>query len=237
MNRELGSLLLLLTLLAPGARAQESGLESPVDLATIDRGIAREPLYGTDTPLYALLVFGAAAKPRVWIVLDGDTLYVDRNGDGDLTQPGETVAATGSTFEVGSIGEADGTPRQGSLRVRRMDDQFRLTLRVKGRERYYAGFDPGDPLRFAPRRVDAPVIHFGGALTLRLYNVPPTFFPGTPSQLNLSMGTPGLGNGSFAAIDASIVIDCDIAPVAEIAFQHREAGREPIRVRAPIEGD
>jgi hypothetical protein len=29
----------------------------------------------------------------VWLVHDGDTLYVDRNGNGDLTEPGEKVAA------------------------------------------------------------------------------------------------------------------------------------------------
>ncbi len=28
-----------------------------------------------------------------WLVRDGDTLYVDRNGNGDLTEPGEKVAA------------------------------------------------------------------------------------------------------------------------------------------------
>jgi hypothetical protein len=40
-----------------------------------------------------LLVFGPQAKTRVWLVRDGDTLYVDRNGNGDLTEAGEKVAA------------------------------------------------------------------------------------------------------------------------------------------------
>jgi hypothetical protein len=30
-------------------------------------------------------VFGPDAKKRIWLMLDGDELYVDRNGDGDLT--------------------------------------------------------------------------------------------------------------------------------------------------------
>jgi WD40 repeat protein len=64
-------------LLAPPAQAQ--------DLAKIERKIAKEPAYQTKTPKYCLLVFGLDAKTRVWLVQDGDTLYVDRNGSGDLT--------------------------------------------------------------------------------------------------------------------------------------------------------
>jgi hypothetical protein len=36
-----------------------------------------------------LLVFGTDARDRVWLVHDGDTLFVDRNGNGDLTDDGE----------------------------------------------------------------------------------------------------------------------------------------------------
>ena len=40
---------------------------------------------------YGLLMFGPEGKDRVWIVLDGDTLYVDRNGNGDLTEANENI--------------------------------------------------------------------------------------------------------------------------------------------------
>jgi hypothetical protein len=62
------------------------------DLAQLERRIAKEPAYKT-RPKYCLLVFGPEAKTHIWLVLDGGTLYVDRNGDGDLTAPGEMVAA------------------------------------------------------------------------------------------------------------------------------------------------
>src|SRR3569623_1065639 len=62
------------------------------DLGKIDRRIRKEPAY-KGKPGYCLLVFGRAADHRVWLVLDGDTLYVDRNGDGDLTGEGEKVSA------------------------------------------------------------------------------------------------------------------------------------------------
>jgi hypothetical protein len=79
----------------------------------IDRTIGKEPIYKSKAPKYGLLVFGPQAKDRTWLVLDGDTLYVDRNGNGDLTDPGEKILADkkagrdpeedGYTFEVGEV--------------------------------------------------------------------------------------------------------------------------------------
>ena len=73
------------------------------DLAKIDRTIRKQPAYRSKAPKYCLLVFGPKAETRVWLVLDlvsepweadgaKNALYVDRNGDGDLTGPGERVA-------------------------------------------------------------------------------------------------------------------------------------------------
>ena len=86
---------------------------APAGAPQIDRTLRKEPAYRTKAPKYGLLVFGPEGKDRVWLVHDGDTLYVDRNGNGDLTEPGEKVAATkrpgrdpaeeGYTFDVGEI--------------------------------------------------------------------------------------------------------------------------------------
>lgn len=61
------------------------------DLAELRRPIRKEPTYATKDPRYCLLVLGSACRMRVWLVLDGEALYVDRNGNGDLTEPGEMV--------------------------------------------------------------------------------------------------------------------------------------------------
>src|SRR4051812_29976418 len=76
-------------------------------------GPAKEPAYQTKAPKYGLLRFGPKGEDRVWLVLDGDTLYVDRNGNGDLTEPGDKVAAekrpgrdpgeSGRSFDVGDV--------------------------------------------------------------------------------------------------------------------------------------
>ena len=65
-----------------------AGTDSP----HIDRSIAKEPVYQSK-PEYCLLVFGPGMRDRVWLVIDGDVLYVDRNGDGDLTSPEKRVEA------------------------------------------------------------------------------------------------------------------------------------------------
>jgi hypothetical protein len=75
--------------------------------------IGKEPAYRTKTPKYGLLAFGPEGKDQVWLVLDGDILYVDRNGNGDLTEAGEKIAAekkpgrdpesVGYIFDVGDL--------------------------------------------------------------------------------------------------------------------------------------
>jgi hypothetical protein len=37
------------------------------------------------------MVFGPEARDRVWLVLDDEALYVDRNGNGDLTEEGKRI--------------------------------------------------------------------------------------------------------------------------------------------------
>jgi hypothetical protein len=63
-----------------------------VDLAGIDRTIRKEPDYQSPSRQYALFVFGPEARVRVWAVIDGDSLYLDRNGNGDLTEAGERLS-------------------------------------------------------------------------------------------------------------------------------------------------
>jgi hypothetical protein len=50
----------------------------------------KEPKYQKE-PRYALLAFGPKRETRVWMVLEGTTLYVDRNANGDLTEPEERL--------------------------------------------------------------------------------------------------------------------------------------------------
>jgi hypothetical protein len=64
---------------------------------------AKEPGYA-GKPQYLGLQSGEA---RAWLVLDGETLYVDRDGDGDLTGPTKKVKGKKDrdslSFEVGEV--------------------------------------------------------------------------------------------------------------------------------------
>ena len=96
--------------LAVGLTLLVSGAGGAADLKKLDRRIGKEPAYQSKSPRYLLLAFGPEAKDRAWLVLDGDVLYVDRDGDGDLTKPGNKVTAKkdeprdqGLLFEAGDL--------------------------------------------------------------------------------------------------------------------------------------
>lgn len=69
-----------------------SGQIVAADYDKIERQIKKEPVYQSPKPGYALLLFGREPRLVVWVVLDGKTLYIDRNANGDLTDEGERFA-------------------------------------------------------------------------------------------------------------------------------------------------
>ncbi|MCS6977486.1 MAG: hypothetical protein NZM31_10830 [Gemmatales bacterium] len=94
------------TLLLLGASLAKAN-ESAVDLSKIERRIGKEPAY-QGKPGYLLLVFGPEAKHKAWLVLDGNTLYVDRFGTGDLDRPecrveGKPHPCCPCVFEAGDL--------------------------------------------------------------------------------------------------------------------------------------
>ena len=62
------------------------------DPPKIEPTIAKEPVY-KGKPRYCRLEFGPTGSEHVWLVQDGDVLYVDRRGDGDLTGAGCKIAS------------------------------------------------------------------------------------------------------------------------------------------------
>jgi hypothetical protein len=185
MRTSLSAAFLLVGFLAAGAPA--------ADLTKIDRTIAKEPAY-QGKPKYCLLVFGPEAKFRVWLVLDGDTLYVDRNGNGNLTEAGnrvgksrhprlhdvlfEPVVLTGvdgkrrhlltvRTYNSGGMGVNDDR----GVAFGRLETKVRYQM-VGGLENQCASYlrlrEDRDKVEFADRPTNAPIIHFDGPLTLAL---------------------------------------------------------------------
>ncbi len=70
-------------------RAEESHQSASL-FENIDRSILHEPNYES-TPKYGLLLIGARGESKVWMVEDGRRLYLDKNGNGDLTDDGPPI--------------------------------------------------------------------------------------------------------------------------------------------------
>ena len=253
MTRRTALALALAMLIGPPAGA--------ADLAAARRPPAREPAY-KNAPRYCLLVFGPQAQFRVWLVQDGDALYVDRNGDGDLTAPGKRVAPKQEqknfrTFEAGDLADgklthtglvvsqlkatADFAGNAGEFaRITRQEPEgWVWTVHVAAerpaddtrplprRIGYVANGDGLGYLLFAPRPQDAPVIHFNGPWTLGLQDVKQRLTAGRKTELQIGVGTPGEGPGTFAFVLYPDTIPADVYPVAEITYPPRAKGDPP----------
>jgi hypothetical protein len=208
---------------------------SAADLTRVDRTIAREPAYQTKSPRYCLLVFGPQAKTRVWLVRDGDVLYADRNGNGDLTEPGERYRGTKGTKEVrwtiGDVVEADRRARHTDLQVRFRRGSFSLGLRTADGLRQAVGNEMG-PLHFSDRARDAPIVHFAGPLTF-LFRTPPKLVSGKEEHFIALVGTAGLGEGTAAYCHSDEFMK--VKMVGEVEFP-RPSPAAPLRLRCTDEG-
>ena len=251
--------LLLLTTFTNSAFAAEP--------AKVDRSIGAEPKYNV-APKYCLLTFGPDAKDRVWIVQDGETLYVDKNGNGDLTEPGEKIdrekprkgyeGAKNMRFEVGDLivngrthqglqlfaapveTYADGALKMLTTFLPKESPVYTIRCSVAvpgvkgggtdGRLEMSAGpTDRKGLLVFQPKTADAPVIHFGGQLEVTFYGPQPRMRVGRSTEFTLTVGSPGVGAGTFAMLGYEDTIPKTSFPKAEITFAPSTPGGTPIK--------
>jgi hypothetical protein len=158
------------------------------DWAKIDRRIGKEPAYQTK-PQYCLLVFGPEARLHVWVVLDGDVLYVDRNGNGDLTEPGKRIARSKQRTDVVAFEDIQITEPPHSVSYKftvyaSPKDRHNNVIWVVGKLLQY-----GTDL-FSDRREEAPVLHFGGPLSMGLAS-DAHLRGGGEAEFRVQIGTPG----------------------------------------------
>lgn len=202
----------------PGANAE--GGSKPVDLSKIDRTIRKEPTY-TGKPRYALVVLGPEAKTRVWMVMDGETLYVDRNGNGDLTEANERVpldVEATKKIKLGpgmykgmnefNLGKIDGVPLVLNYWVRDVKyvpkNDFEKGIHKDHVEKGWEnstlypiakdGSRAQTPLMFCLRPEDAQIAHVAGrpTITLRSHENEPLYREQEENVFQVMIGTPGL---------------------------------------------
>jgi hypothetical protein len=143
----------LLTVNLPGNAA---------DLSKIDRILGKEPVYQS-RPKYCLLVFGPEGKTRVWLVVDGDVLYADCKGNGDLTGKDQRFPKQGTSFFVDTM-PASHAGHPFKLRL----DVNKTSYKIQCFTRDSPGLRTSGVLLFADRPEDAPVVHFEGPLTFTI---------------------------------------------------------------------
>jgi hypothetical protein len=210
-----------------------------------DRTIAKEPAYKSKAPRYCQLVFGPQAKQSVWLVIDGEDLYVDRNGNSDLTEAGECVTrkpvSQGGGFAVPKLDIGDGTTTYSNLIVywtrrppggAQAEHTVEVMVGVGKRYCQYASFKSSAT---APK--DAPLIHFGGPLEMVLLGGDaPLAAPGKEGAIAAAIGTRS-STGHLAMIrhDRNLPPKADVHPVAEVTFPGKGGGAKPVAVKVPLD--
>jgi hypothetical protein len=216
-------LLVLVAVLLPAAPV------SAVDYSRIERKIAREPAYRSMRPMYALLLFGPKAAMRVWLVLDGDELYLDRNGDGDLTGKDEHLGNLSKVKDV-TLADPDGKTKYvitniGSYQNGMPAEHLMINVDIRGPLSYRQYCD----LKTAEKPNRASLAHFHGPLTAgpRTINwkVPSglTLTTGEkPGDLYAMIGTMSAEHGCWVVVRTHIGNDSafakEVRPMVEVEF-------------------
>jgi len=242
----------LLLLLIPAAiLAANDGPPRP------DRRLTKEPAY-QGTPRYYLLVFGAEMTSSVWLVFDGTTLYVDRNANGDLTEPGERFSAKESKvtteidgkkypqldYEIPDVTERDGKTKHSPLRVSLMratkneyGDVY-VTVRTAAGYRQYSYFGFNQEKDRVPKPATAPFRHFHGPLHLKLLEPAPGLLRGESMNLYAQIETPhegpqkvwvDHGNGKDPTVPA------DVNPIVTIELPTGKPGAKSVKLKVPLD--
>jgi hypothetical protein len=240
--------------LALGCLAAGFTAEAPAaDLTKVERAIRKEPAYKTKDPRYCLLVFGPKADYRVWLVLDGNTLYVDRNGNGDLTEAEESTRpqerhTDPCSFKPVTIQGPDGKAEENlefvlfgwfDYTAGKATPEVFPAVFVSWKGRHFGSWgDENGPCLWGRKPQEAPVLHVDGPLQMGFetraeYAL--TRKGNGQFELSIGVGTKGLGKGAFVHLSyAKDAIPKDVHPTAVLEFPSKTSGDPPVRVRVVL---
>jgi hypothetical protein len=231
-------------LLTAALMIQDNKTAQAVELVNIPRTIGEQPVYQSKSPKYCLLVFGPQAETRVWVVVDGNQAYIDRNANGDLTEEGEQVSSqSGTGFDLGSIKLSGGATHKLGLSLLG-ESRFSMSIVTAETGSRYVGKNRFPKPQFGDRPQDAPIIHPDGPATLAPYGEL-TVIPRNPkgsirnSWLRLTLGSPG--HGPCTVTSWSSAVRCTHKElrrarlVADIEFPSRDPRSGPIKSRQTLD--
>ena len=223
-----------------------AGPAAAVEVTKLDRTIAKEPAY-KEKPAYCLALIGPDAKTRVWLILDGERLYVDKNCNGDLTDDGPALEvkekSDPGSFEIVEVSPDGGKTvykfditlwGRPSFRGKDNDpnqEPFNQSVHVTfpdGR-RFGAWGDQHKPLMFGPTAKDAPVLHYDGPLQMGFEIRQPLGKEGDGYKLSACVGTPGSVPGAWVHLMYGTIPE-EFHPRATLEFPALKAGGPPVKV-------
>lgn len=200
------------------------------DPAQLDPPI-KEPAYQTKNPRYCLLAFGSAKEIRAWLVVDGKAVYLDHNGNGDLTEQEDRLAEPGADFRPVPLTVAGkGTHYEVTkvhLSKRGEEEVVFVGASTRGKFRQY-----GDAI-LADRPQIAPLLHFDGPLTMFLQRK--LLLRGErPLQLHAGVATVTREGSAGVFVEYDPAIPDGISPVAEIEFPGKGGQFKPIVIKLQL---
>ncbi|VTR93160.1 unnamed protein product [Gemmata massiliana] len=247
-------------LVALGCALVVGGEVTAVDYDKVERRLTKEPVYQTKKPRYALLLFGKDAKLPVWVVLDGETVFVDRNGDGDLTGEGEKFAKEAECKAI-EIKDPDGKTRYTIDRIQ-TDHSF-YTAKVR-QEREGKGVPPGlmayvsikgaaeyqqycDIVEMRDSPKEAMLAHFHGPLTIAPMTINWKLPASTalrkgknPPEFIANIGTMSEKHGCWVVVRTCDEKECafpaGVRPMAEVEFPAATPEGAPIKKTYTLSG-
>jgi hypothetical protein len=201
-----------------------------------------------------LFVFDPQARFRVWAVLDKskaelpyyDVLYLDKNGNGDLTEPGKRFVGTydeklkSLTIRAGDLLVPGTKLTHTDLRFITVEPHgykgIWFGMKWDGKVRFDGGYgnDGTEMTAYAASASKAPVLRPTplGPLSFRFWDAEVTLAIGKARDVQFGIGSAGSGPDTFCAVDEHYLIPGKDVLSATLIARDRE-GKE-LRCRTEI---
>lgn len=125
----------------------------PIDFAKVPRSLVSEPTYLAE-PRFGLFLFGLDGDVRIWTVLDKswtdgevyDVLYIDRDADGVLGEPGERLEGVvndgEAVFEIGTFRQPGSETIHEQFEITWTKTSVRFRMLWRGKTLTMGGYGP-----------------------------------------------------------------------------------------------
>jgi hypothetical protein len=221
----------------------------PIDFAKVDRTVGKTPSLTTHAR-YGLFLFGTNGERRVWAILDRaadaagarfDVLYLDRDADGDLTEPGETIrAAAGEDggavkFAVGDFADPATGARHTDFTITWAEASVRFRMQWRGEKVTFGGYGPSRDTyaKFASEPATAPVYVPGHDRPLQFEHwMSGELTRGGSTDFKVFVGNSGDRRGAFSAVDDEF-LPAGEAPLAALLWTDRDGKPRETPFRLP----